>query len=353
MYFQIQDDSMGQHPRFIPPCPSLLAPPRRTSARPSPLSPQVVLSPIQKLLPDEMLLLIFSKLPIGSLGAAQCVCQQWRAVGAAPSLWLSACQEAFPDVDSSEGAAQMRDKYRGSWKAMYLGRPHLRFDGVYVSRNTYLRAGITEWRVTNPVHLVAYYRYCRFLPDGTLLYRTSPENLAKVAKSLAAVPRCAFSQEQQDSHAIGSGQADQASGSNNAPSSSSSSRSRKSGIAIQQQQQQPQALVGRYRLEGDRVLAAWRYTNSAATEIRARMRLRSTVPGANNRLDVDSIVSWDRAGGAAVPLLEAAAPEDGMDGAEERDHRRGLATHIFVPWEAVATSFINLPPSQMDFFLPG
>jgi hypothetical protein len=26
--------------------------------------------------------------------------------------------------------------------------------GLYVSRNTYIRAGIAEWRTTNPVHLV-------------------------------------------------------------------------------------------------------------------------------------------------------------------------------------------------------
>ena len=50
---------------------------------------------------------------------------------------------------------------RGSWRTMYLDRPHLRFDGLYVSRNTYIRTGVTEWRVKNPVHLVCYYRYFR------------------------------------------------------------------------------------------------------------------------------------------------------------------------------------------------
>jgi hypothetical protein len=49
---------------------------------------------------------------------------------------------------------------------MYLDRGHLRFDGVYVARNTYVRMGAVEWRVKHAVHLVAYYRYLRFLPDG-------------------------------------------------------------------------------------------------------------------------------------------------------------------------------------------
>ena len=30
---------------------------------------------------------------------------------------------------------------------MYLDRPHLRFEGLYVSRNTYIKRGIVEWRV--------------------------------------------------------------------------------------------------------------------------------------------------------------------------------------------------------------
>ena len=58
---------------------------------------------------------------------------------------------------------------------MFLQRPHLRFGGLYVSRNTYIRTGITEWRIKNPVHMVCYFRYLRFLPDGRFLYRTSPE----------------------------------------------------------------------------------------------------------------------------------------------------------------------------------
>ena len=51
--------------------------------------------------------------------------------------------------------------HRGSWRDLYLDRPHMRFDGVYISRNTYLRTGLVEWRVKNPVHLVCYFRYYR------------------------------------------------------------------------------------------------------------------------------------------------------------------------------------------------
>lgn len=41
-----------------------------------------------------------------------------------------------------------------------------------------------EWRANNTVHLVSYFRYFRFLPDGTFIYRTSPLVISKVVKSL-------------------------------------------------------------------------------------------------------------------------------------------------------------------------
>lgn len=49
------------------------------------------LSLIEKMLPEEMLLHIFERLPITALAAAQCVCRQWRSVGATPALWRAAC----------------------------------------------------------------------------------------------------------------------------------------------------------------------------------------------------------------------------------------------------------------------
>lgn len=40
----------------------------------------------------------------------------------------------------------------------------------------------------NACHLVCYYRYVRFLPDGRLLYRTSPEVVSQVARRLVDAP---------------------------------------------------------------------------------------------------------------------------------------------------------------------
>lgn len=44
---------------------------------------------------------------------------------------------------------------------MFLDSPHLRFDGLYVSRNTYIRQGVAEWKREKTCHLVTYFRYFR------------------------------------------------------------------------------------------------------------------------------------------------------------------------------------------------
>ena len=56
-------------------------------------------------------------------------------------------------------------------------------------------------------------------------------------------------------------------------------------------------------MQRNRLFTSMPLGNNAGTEIRTRLRLRSTVRGANNRLDIDAIVSYDRGGGAPIPML--------------------------------------------------
>ena len=56
-------------------------------------------------------------------------------------------------------------------------------------------------------------------------------------------------------------------------------------------------------MQRNRLFTSMPLGNNAGTDIRTRLRLRSTVRGANNRLDVDAIVSYDRGGGAPIPML--------------------------------------------------
>lgn len=69
-----------------------------------------------------------------------------------PLIWRLACQRVWgPQCTPSD--------YSGSWRQMYINRPRPRFDGVYVSKNTYVRAGEKELNTFYaPCHVVEYVR---------------------------------------------------------------------------------------------------------------------------------------------------------------------------------------------------
>lgn len=145
-------------------------------------------------------------------------------------------------------------------------------------------------------------------------------------------------------------------------------------------------------LQRDNLFTSLPLQNSAGTEIRTRLRLRSTCRGANNRLDVDKIMSYDRGSDSAIPMLGACfdghAAEhydasafackggpgvllairrnirqvvifaDHANGDEEdeegvRHYKRGLAPYTFVAWDHLHDSILNLPIHKMDFYVAG
>jgi F-box protein 9 len=225
--------------------------------------------------------------------------------------------EAFPKLQPDQMSKLLKSTYKGSWQAMYLEQPHVRYDGVYVSRNTYLRTGIVEWRTKNPVHLVCYFRYLRFFADGQFLYRTSPEVVSKVAKLMINKP-------------VGRLKPDD---------------------TLQ---------TGIYRIMSSKVYTALVYANSFQTEVRTKLRLRSTCRGANNRLDVETMVSYDKNDGVSTPMMgqtpEDEEPEDPrqlLGQPNTRAHARGMEPYVFVPWDKVHNHVLNMDVKQMDFYVPG
>lgn len=73
---------------------------------------QIKLAPVQVLLPEELLLLVFSKLTVTGLGAAQCVCRQWRAVGNSQGLWQQACLEVFHNSNFEQNCKLAKSQFR-------------------------------------------------------------------------------------------------------------------------------------------------------------------------------------------------------------------------------------------------
>lgn len=41
------------------------------------------------------------------------------------------------------------------------------------------------------------------------------------------------------------------------------------------------------------------------------------------------------------------------DGVETLSYQRGMAPYVFVPWDQVVSSVLNLPVEKMDVYIPG
>ncbi|XP_010534698.1 PREDICTED: F-box protein 7 [Tarenaya hassleriana] len=270
---------------------------------------------IHRCLPDELLFEVFARMTPYDLGKASCVCRKWRFTVRNPVFWRNACLRAWQSVGVIENYRILQSKYDGSWRKMWLLRPRVRTDGLYVSRNTYIRAGVAEWKITNPVHIVCYFRYIRFYPSGKFLYKNSSQKVKEVAKFMnhkaASKADCVFK--------------------------------------------------GHYTLSDDKIEAAVLYPGLRPTVLRIRLRLRGTVTGANNRMDLLSLVT------SGVNDEEVNSTEEDILGVVEGwgddeshnpdvpavSHKRGLTPFVFVPFDEVEKSVLNLPVEKMDYFVPG
>ncbi|KAG2708960.1 hypothetical protein I3760_05G217800 [Carya illinoinensis] len=249
---------------------------------------------IHHCLPDELLFEVFARMSPYDLGRAACVCRKWKYTIRNPVFWRSACLKAWQLSGVVENYKLVQSKYEGSWRKMWLLRPRVRADGLYVSRNTYIRAGVAEWKVTNPVYLVCYFRYMRFFPSGRFLYKNSSQKVKDVAKCMN------FRASKTDS-----------------------------------------VFRGHFTLSDNQVEAAVLYPGMRPTVLRIRLRLRGTTAGANNRMDPLSLVT------SGVDDNEANNPDEDILGVVEGwqddeshnpdvpavSHRRGLMPFVFIPFE--------------------
>lgn len=65
-----------------------------------------------------------------------------------PVHWEAACRALLASKqDLALERSTVLRHHNGSWKRMFLEHPHVRFDGVYVCRNTYIRTGGRQLQV--------------------------------------------------------------------------------------------------------------------------------------------------------------------------------------------------------------
>lgn len=80
-----------------------------------------------------------------SIASFALVCKRFFLATRSPSLWRYACEHAFraPGMtlqDSRRCQAEIiQALYGGYWLRMYIERPRIRYDGVYISVCQYIR----------------------------------------------------------------------------------------------------------------------------------------------------------------------------------------------------------------------
>uniref|UniRef100_A0A2I3S1J2 F-box only protein n=1 Tax=Pan troglodytes TaxID=9598 RepID=A0A2I3S1J2_PANTR len=143
----------------------------------------ILLSSILFMLPMEVLMYIFrwvvsSDLDLRSLEQLSLVCRGFYICARDPEIWRLACLKVW-------GRSCIKLVPYTSWREMFLERPRVRFDGVYISKTTYIRQGeqsldgfYRAW------HQVEYYRYIRFFPDGHVMMLTTPEEPQSIVPRL-------------------------------------------------------------------------------------------------------------------------------------------------------------------------
>ena len=91
------------------------------------------------LLPHDLLFKILLYCDPYSLGNTACVSKYLLETIQNVELWKKACLEAWPLSGSAKVKQLVTRHYNGNWKTLWLTRPRLRCDGIYVSRNTYIK----------------------------------------------------------------------------------------------------------------------------------------------------------------------------------------------------------------------
>ncbi|XP_028154298.2 F-box only protein 9 [Diabrotica virgifera virgifera] len=127
-------------------------------------------------MPVELILYILKwvvsdQLDMRSLEMFSSVCRGFYLCARNEGIWKVACLRVWGvNCGSTTG------DYK-SWRHMFIERPRVNFNGCYISKTTYIRNGENSFQdqFYRPWYLVAYYRFLRFYPDGTVLMLTSAE----------------------------------------------------------------------------------------------------------------------------------------------------------------------------------
>lgn len=110
---------------------------------------------------------------------------------ASRGLFLACRQESlWRDIYCSASDITSQDSGEPSCRLQFIMSPIFRTDGLYISKITYFRQGYQESAISQPSHLVTYYRYLRFHRVGSkrlVVALVSTEKPKKVVEELREI----------------------------------------------------------------------------------------------------------------------------------------------------------------------
>lgn len=135
-------------------------------------------------LPQELILNIYryvigAELDLASLENLGLVCRGFFILSRDQGLWRSICHRAY-GYEARGLYKELNDSV--DWRKVFLEKPRVNYDGVYISRTRYIRQGDVGFQdiTYRPFHVIRYYRYLRFFPDGRVLILTTNEEPDKI-----------------------------------------------------------------------------------------------------------------------------------------------------------------------------
>ena len=307
---------------------------------------------------------VFKRLSPRDLVRVSTVCKKWHAIvqHSTKSLWQSHCERAFRffDVNGEETRRRCVEAYSNNYKKMFYERNRIRTDGLYVSRNTYVKACArreigTSKKEHRPARVVVYYRYFRFLENGEWYSKTSPEPVRVVKRTMYDGKKA----NEDSSVNVGWYQLDE--------------KEKEERIHCQSAKMKPESgyvttthfwVRLRSRLKGgsdrldcvklllvDEDLDA----NEVLDEEEITEKAKRILPTEENWESVDDYEALYRRNlGAERQGVAPGAYTSGHPNSDgQRDLQRGLNTLVFIPWEECEHHELNKDISQMDFYITG
>ncbi|CAN7989075.1 unnamed protein product, partial [Ixodes hexagonus] len=114
---------------------------------------------------------VSSELDVLSLESVSRVCRGLYLCARDPELWHLVCARTW-----GKDCGQLL-QYQ-SWREMYIYRPRVCYNGVYINKTTYVRHGESSFQDSSyrPCFLVEYFRYLRFFPEEATPLATLGDN---------------------------------------------------------------------------------------------------------------------------------------------------------------------------------